>query len=234
MFTKDIIYIDDVDKCADLNREMMATPVSATTSEWRLRHRDGTPVSARVHKSAIVVGSRRLFLACFQDTRDEELLMAELRYAALHDQLTGVLNRSGIAQATARLQRDGLSGVFAVVDINRLKQVNDQYGHVAGDLMLLTAARRLSGTVVPPGIVGRLGGDEFLVVDVKSDGDLHRQIADSLNGPVEVHPGILVPLSASIGLAPFGPDSNAEEVLGLADREMYRHKHSIQRPVQIP
>ncbi len=232
MNTKDVICSEDVPKCNDLTLQMSTADITSATSEWRLKHRDGTTVATRVHKSSILLGDRRLFLACVQDTRDEELLMAELRYAAMHDQLTGVLNRAGIAQATARLQSDGRWGTVAVVDINRLKLVNDRYGHVAGDLMLLTAARRLSTTVTPPGIVGRLGGDEFLVVTVEPDSDLKADIAAALTGPVEVHPGTEVRLSASIGTAPFGPDSNMEQVWGLADREMYQHKQLSRSSLQ--
>lgn len=88
--------------------------------------------------------------------------------AAVTDPLTGVLNRRGAlkrleaAQAAARAAASALS--IAMVDIDHFKRVNDRYGHVMGDEVLRYVAQHLSQSVAPVGVVGRLGGEEFVVV----------------------------------------------------------------------
>jgi diguanylate cyclase (GGDEF)-like protein len=92
----------------------------------------------------------------------------ELRYQALHDGLTGLPNRAlimdRIEQLLARSRRQGTVGAALYVDLDEFKNVNDSLGHEAGDRLLMAVAVRLQNTLRDADTIGRMGGDEFVVL----------------------------------------------------------------------
>jgi diguanylate cyclase (GGDEF)-like protein/PAS domain S-box-containing protein len=159
-----------------------------------------------------------------------------LTYAATHDALTGLPNRAGIAKFLFRLGRenDQLSALF--VDIDHFKEINDSLGHSAGDQLLQVIARRISvGVREGSDIVGRLAGDEFVVIcqNLRADqlaNDLAERLLESIRQPVEVTDGggvtHHVTVTASIGVAHVHPDRTAEDLLVDADVAMYSAKEN--------
>ena len=171
------------------------------------------------------------FAATFVDITDgkaKELMMESI---ATSDPLTGVLNRRGFERdATQRLtdSADDASGALLFIDLNEFKQINDEFGHEVGDQLLTSATERLRRSVRSCDIIGRPGGDEFVVLvpDVDSDvaGKLAKRLADELRQPYLIDRHKLR-CAASIGLALY-PD-HATTLTGLlreADRAMYRAK----------
>jgi diguanylate cyclase (GGDEF)-like protein len=153
----------------------------------------------------------------------------ELSYQALHDGLTGLPNRVlVIKRAEEMLARDGLVTAALYIDLDGFKQVNDRFGHAAGDKLLCVLGARLRGAVRAQDIVGRLGGDEFVVLleslDDESRPDLvaERLITISRE-PVTLGGGQQVTVSASVGIA-VGPRSSVDLLLRDADLALYAAK----------
>ncbi|MGM9320613.1 diguanylate cyclase domain-containing protein [Deinococcus aquaticus] len=167
-------------------------------------------------------------------------LHAELARRAHHDDLTGLPNRSllldRLGQALLRLERHGGYCGVLFLDLNGFKDVNDRYGHGAGDELLREVARRLGGCLRSSDTAARFGGDEFVVMlpDVRSAenaGQVALRISEALAGPVRVQlpggaePHVTVQVSVSVGLA-VAPlhGLHAETLCRAADQAMYRAK----------
>jgi diguanylate cyclase (GGDEF)-like protein/PAS domain S-box-containing protein len=164
-----------------------------------------------------------------------------LRHDALHDPLTGLANRTlcddRLTQAAARSSRSGRGLAVLFVDLDQFKAVNDAHGHAAGDAVLSMLGRRLSEAVRPSDTVGRLGGDEFLVICENVDEEqavaLGQRLADTARRPIET-PGAEHQLSASVGVALSdgrAPDPHA--LVRAADAAAYRAKRGGSGDVEL-
>lgn len=153
------------------------------------------------------------------------------------DGLTGVATREGalahLRSELARSARTGRVVGVAFCDIDDFKQVNDQHGHLAGDLVLVTVAQCLRGAVRPSDVVARVGGDEFVVVcgGLRSADDM-KVIVERLQSALgeaatdgDREPSTPFDVTVSIGNAVGrGGDATPGALLNEADRAMYRHK----------
>ncbi|MEV1144922.1 GGDEF domain-containing protein [Micromonospora sp. NPDC049799] len=144
--------------------------------------------------------------------------LAAFQRAAARDPLTGLANRTGLAQAWEQLAPH--RPWIAVVDLDGFKPVNDTHGHAAGDIVLTGVAHRLRSV---NGVAARLGGDEFTALLLDPD-PTHaiRQLAAAIAAPVRLPSGVAVSVTASIGLAPTAGDLAG--ALADADAAMYRAK----------
>lgn len=159
----------------------------------------------------------------------------QLRRAAVHDPLTGLPNRrlilDRLAQALARSARDDLPVAVMFVDLDDFKHVNDDRGHQIGDEVLVAVARRLEGIVRGSDTVGRLAGDEFVLICETSDDEaaavLARRVVSALVQPFPAD-GRPVRIGASVGLTvPATGTSDPEQVLKQADDAMYLAKARV-------
>jgi len=178
---------------------------------------------------------RRTFVA-------NELLAAqrlEYRARAMRDGLTGLWNRAAMVERVAAARRStstsGLGGAVFMIDLDNFKPVNDLYGHQAGDEVLVAIARRIQSALRPSDSVGRMGGDEFLVlVEDLSEDDMPQQLAERMRSEIEspirvrMHgdsASVAVAVGASIGMAFFsGEVMPADVLINIADQEMYNDK----------
>ena len=158
---------------------------------------------------------------------------AELRHQALHDALSGLPNRAlitdRIEQLMARGRRNGTLGAALFVDLDEFKNVNDTLGHAAGDRLLQSVAARLSATLRDVDTLGRMGGDEFVVLieDSSSEGAAElvaQRILDVMRQPFDVV-GAAAPMmvTASIGIA-VGDRDEPGDLLRDADVALYLAK----------
>ncbi|MGO9158992.1 putative bifunctional diguanylate cyclase/phosphodiesterase [Mycobacterium sp.] len=147
-----------------------------------------------------------------------------LRYLAEYDDLTGLHNRrSLIAHLSARLAA-GCTGPVAVLylDLDRLKSINDYFGHAAGDFYLQVFAERLQGSMRGLGTIGRVGGDEFLVIPdramlTETAESLAHRLQTTLRGPLKIGDDVITP-SVSIGMAAGRPGrDDTADLLRRAD-----------------
>ena len=150
------------------------------------------------------------------------------------DPLTGLANRRALSrQVDAGLNRAATAGTSAsviVLDLDRLKEINDTYGHEAGDRALRAVGSVLKNTVRQSDVCARFAGDEFVVVlwDCSPEHEarrVHEMQSAVAVYPFEPRPGVLVSLSISAGPARFPVDGRSfEELLAVADERMYRDK----------
>jgi diguanylate cyclase (GGDEF)-like protein len=157
----------------------------------------------------------------------------ELRYQALHDALTGLPNRALIMdrmeQLLVRSRRSGTLGAALFVDLDDFKNVNDTLGHEAGDRLLVAMAARLESTLRDADTIGRMGGDEFVVLIDGASLDVAPELVaerllDVMRQPFDVD-GSVLPLvvNTSIGIA-VGDRASPGELLRDADVALYQAK----------
>jgi diguanylate cyclase (GGDEF)-like protein len=157
----------------------------------------------------------------------------QLQHQAMHDSLTGLPNRAlivdRIEQLLERNRRRGTIGAALYVDLDDFKNVNDSLGHEAGDNLLISVAQRMKSTLRGADTIGRMGGDEFVIlIDGGSDkaGPDHvaRRLLDVMRQPFVID-GAATPLivNTSIGIA-VGDRSNGGELLRDADVALYQAK----------
>jgi diguanylate cyclase (GGDEF)-like protein/PAS domain S-box-containing protein len=171
------------------------------------------------------------------DVTESARLHAELRVRATHDALTGLLNRAAVLEelerAVAAPGVDQLAVVF--VDLDRFKAVNDTHGHAVGDELLAVVARRLTAQARRGDAVGRIGGDEFLLVCPGVPGPaealaLGRRVHDQLRGTFPVA-GLGLAMAASVGVAMGAAGASADDLVARSDDAMYRAKRTGTGPV---
>lgn len=162
---------------------------------------------------------------------------ARFENLVLTDALTGCLNRRGLDQALdrelARAERASSEVAMLAIDIDHFKDVNDSYGHMAGDETLEQFGRLLLASVRTGDIVGRVGGDEFVILCPDTGIEGARMLAASLCQFVATHPfdghgaAVLVTISAGVAaIEATAADHTASELKLRADRALYDAKHA--------
>lgn len=166
------------------------------------------------------------YVIIFRDISEKIRKQKEIEFLSYHDYLTGLYNRRYMDQAILDLDKDRYLplGVF-MVDVNGLKEMNDHYGHQAGDEMLKKVSRVLETTVSNKDILGRIGGDEFLILVPNTTPDeMHiykHNIIDTIQNVSNKGKSISVALGYSTKI-----DTNQDiyDVIKEADDFMYAHK----------
>ena len=189
------------------------------------------PFDAEELKARLWTGRRVLGLEARLHSAYETLL-----FHAAHDALTGGWNRVAILETLrsefARAQRQGTTLGIIMADLDHFKQVNDTYGHLAGDVVLRETVKRMQGCVRPYDAVGRYGGEEFLIVMPQCDDDAALNRAEELRAaiagaPIDTPEGA-VAITVSMGVATGGVSLPLDEasLLRTADEALYRAKNT--------
>ncbi|GLO62822.1 GGDEF domain-containing protein [Vibrio sp. MACH09] len=158
-----------------------------------------------------------------------------IKKLALTDPLTGLFNRLALFSLLENYDNDAQDYTLCLLDLNGFKQINDDFGHQAGDAVLIEVARRLQSHFQQQCLVFRIGGDEFALVLKKSvcqQGEIDQFCCDVLNqfGLSFNHNDVDLSFSASIGCANFPQDSkNIDDLVQIADRRMYQMKRESQQ-----
>ncbi len=213
---------------------------SAAGAQWSIQgYSDGSQVAHWTSWLAMVAGIILTVSAAgfARSVRKHAMTLGRLQrseYDARHDDLTGLLNRAGITKAVNELvdqRRPHQMVGLLFCDLDRLKVVNDSIGHSAGDEVLVAVADRLRRVVRPDDVIGRFGGDEFVIatLGLPAVSDLERlaeRLMDSLKAPVILSDSSSQIVSASVGIAHTtgALASSSESLLRDADSAMYRAK----------
>lgn len=169
------------------------------------------------------------------DITERKEVEAKIAYQAHHDPLTGLRNRASFIEqlesALAYARRNQTSLGLLYIDLDEFKPINDSLGHAAGDALLRCVAGRLRDSVRKTDIVGRMGGDEFIVLlnPIKQDDDAAMVAEKTLHAIVEPfeHEGKTMRITASIGIAIYPYDGDDPDAfIAAADRTMYESKRS--------
>jgi len=170
-------------------------------------------------------------------------LQHSLRFAATHDFLTNLLNRSEILAALerefSRSGREGKPATVIMADIDHFKRINDSLGHAAGDEVLKEVALRLKSDLRPYDLVGRYGGEEFLIILPGCELNVGARRADEIRKIVAKTP-ILTPfgsasstVSMGVTVTGLGRDHSVSDLLHEADVSMYAAKKNGRNRVEL-
>jgi diguanylate cyclase (GGDEF)-like protein len=173
-------------------------------------------------------------IVSLDDHGDLILCIKSNTFEVVYDELTGALDRDcfeGIAtQLIEAASLDGRIVAFLFLDLDGFKQVNDTWGHEAGDTVLKKTTERITYTIRRNDYCFRFGGDEFLVVLVDLKDRIHsclsaRRLLAAISEPISLGSGEEIQVGASIGISSFPADGQSLDVLtGKADEAMYRAK----------
>jgi diguanylate cyclase (GGDEF)-like protein/PAS domain S-box-containing protein len=196
---------------------------------------DGTTIAVELVGKVILYKGETLRMTIVRDIRDRKENEARIHFLAHHDPLTHLPNRAMLMERlhtlieTARRQSKQVAVLF--LDLDNFKTINDSLGHHAGDELLKRVAQRLKDGLRSADMVGRLGGDEFLlaITDLSRVEDVVpviEKIAEAINEPFSLE-GEVFTISCSIGVSMFPQDGDAPDILiRNADTAMYFAKDS--------
>ena len=201
--------------------------------------RPGTPGSVWIQLSLNVIGPAALH-GVVNDITDRKRVELSSRRLATHDPLTGLLNLRGLESTLSHMLKQVQPGRLALlqIDLDYFKQVNDTYGHDAGDAVLRKVAAILNDSVRANDIVGRHGGDEFMgiLVEVETPAQA-REIAErmitKIKQPIDIGNGRTAQISASIGIAFSSARDSVRTFRKRADRVMYEAKRGGRAGVRV-
>jgi diguanylate cyclase len=198
-----------------------------------------SPVAVALAAATLVVVGVRLALS----VRSLRTLTEERHRQAITDQLTGLGNRRRLAHVLDGFfadhedaATDARNLAFLFVDLNHFKEINDSFGHPAGDQLLTQIGPRIETCLGDSDLLVRIGGDELAVILVDSDSERAARVAERLSATLHdpfVLDMVSVRIGASIGIA-IAPDhaTDADELMRCADRAMYRSKRA-ETPFEI-
>ena len=188
---------------------------------------------ARVMPTHIKENAKQTVMVIVRDVTEIQLSKTKMQYLATHDALTALPNRTLIFEhlnhAITTAKRNGTRGSLLFIDIDGFKDINDNYSHKTGDTLLKDFAYRLSNITRESDIVGRLSGDEFLLIleNVKEMDDILNTVEKIKTQLIE--PFVInerkIDITISIGIACFPTDGdNADQLIHAADQAMYNVK----------
>jgi diguanylate cyclase (GGDEF)-like protein/PAS domain S-box-containing protein len=206
-------------------------------AEVFLRHKDGhrVPVSVRVSPIDGSDGSLIGAVEIFSDISAMKKLQrqaGELKSLACRDVLTGLMNRRftelKVKQAIEEVREFSRASGVVLVDADRFKSVNDRYGHLTGDLVLKAIATTLTSSVRPGDIIGRWGGDEFLVILRDVTAESLKQLAERcrilIGESSVVAEETIIKIQVSMGATLLKDDDTCEVAFERADKMLYESK----------
>ncbi|MFO1369004.1 MAG: PAS domain S-box protein [Marinagarivorans sp.] len=201
------------------------------------RHKNGKvlPLWLSISTVYTLSGVVDRYIATIYDISEQKLSQDRINYLAHYDVLTGLPNRTlfmdRLSHALSQAKRNKHALALLFIDLDNFKQVNDTLGHPTGDSLLCSVAQRLKTAVRESDTVGRLSGDEFLVMIEKTNTSTNvrkmaQKILTALSEPVSLEGGEIL-VSGSIGIACFPEDGeDVDTLLKHADLAMYRAKET--------
>jgi diguanylate cyclase (GGDEF)-like protein len=219
-------------KAGNKAKNKVNSKVESKVRKARSKAGPKTASKADAERSAAIERAKETILALKAELNEVRRRIADLQASAETDFLLGILNRRGfereLNRSLAYIKRYHATGAVIMLDVDRLKPINDTFGHAAGDEVLKAVAATLAGMVRASDVVGRLGGDEFAVLlwnlsetDARAKAQLLEQAIDALSFSFD---GRMVTAGASAGIAILSPQTDSRRALEEADSAMYVRK----------
>jgi diguanylate cyclase (GGDEF)-like protein/PAS domain S-box-containing protein len=226
----ELLHPEDQPRALAMIAELAQRGSGTAPFEWRLRRRGGEWFFAEVIGTNLLhdptIGGLVLTI---RDIQERKTLESQLTHQAFHDPLTKLANRAllsdRVGHAQVRSQRGGKPCSVLLLDLDDFKAINDTFGHVAGDELLVETARRIQGCIRAGDTAARLGGDEFALLledtpDIGTAREVAERLSKALSAPIVLQ-GKEVFLSASTGIAIGVPGEAEGELLRNADVALY-------------
>lgn len=160
--------------------------------------------------------------------RELEKAIEYYKNSSIIDELTNIYNRRYIIESLKKekafADRTGEKFSLALIDIDNFKEVNDKYGHEVGDKVLEMVAYEIQNSVREADIVGRWGGDEFIVILRNTDIEKAKKVAERIKEQVKNIKVNSINLSVSIGLTEYNGRESLKDLIRKADKALYRAK----------
>ncbi|WP_018873272.1 GGDEF domain-containing protein [Thioalkalivibrio sp. ALJ16] len=239
---------EDLPACYSFLEGIARTGQKASGIEYRIRHQDGHYRWHTSNVSPVLDEEGRVteFLGIARDITERKATEEQMQRLAHYDPLTDLPNRTLFYQILEHeltgARRAGQPVALMFVDLDEFKPVNDQYGHAVGDLLLRQVAQRMTGAIRESDVVGRIAGDEFVVMLPRFQSIqesraqaavVGEKIRTALAGPFDCD-GVEVRISCSIGIALFPLDADDGPALSrAADAAMYVAKNAGRNQVVV-
>lgn len=226
------VWVDLADREALL--EQLGETGCVRDFDAELRASDGTRLSCLIEIDKIVSEDKNLVLWTASDISRRKEVEKELQEMARTDSLTQLANRHALFEvmerAGGRAKRNHRKIAVMVLDLDGFKRVNDDYGHLVGDALLVEVARCLKSSVRDTDFVARLGGDEFAIIleDVDTPDNVSKVAKSIIENITKTYTvkGFECSVGISIGIAIFDQEPiNMEELLQRADKALYQMKN---------
>ena len=211
--------------------------------EYQITRQSGERIWVWERGRGVEVDGRLMLEGIILEITDRKRLEQELSRLATHDPLTGLYNRREISrildEEVQRAQRYDRHLAVLWIDLDRFKHVNDDYGHAAGDRVLLALCQRLRDNIRAVDAIGRYGGEEFMVLLPEMDSEEARETAERLRALVADQPLALdrdqsLALTISIGVAVYPHHGiTVDELCDAADKAMYQAKRAGRNQVRL-
>ncbi len=225
-----LVHEDDQAMVLEFHQRRMQGDKADFCYDLRVRRRSGEVCYWRVHASPDQWEGRPASLAVCADVTRQKLAELRMTKLALHDQITGLPNRTLLEDhARQEIAQAGKGFALVYLDLDGFKAVNDQYGHAAGDEVLKKVAQRLRRSIRESDTAARVGGDEFVVLLRHIDGyRTAMRVAEKIRmvvaRPLQIRGGEQR-ISASFGISLYPRDGQGLQLLmKRADEAMYRAK----------
>jgi diguanylate cyclase (GGDEF)-like protein/PAS domain S-box-containing protein len=214
-----------------------------STAEIRIRHKNGHYIWMETNTTPIIEeGEVQRFVTISRDITERKKLREELEKAAFYDYLSGLPNRrtfdDRLQMAILHAYRSKKKVAVMMLDGKKFKQINDMYGHDAGDAVIVEMANRLQASVRDTDTVARMGGDEMAIILPNIDSfevveDIAKRIINSFEEPLHFR-DIKIQMGAGVGIALY-PDHAVDKKLLVkyADEALYEAKESDKNEFRV-
>ena len=242
----ELVHTDDVGLHEDLIARLLGGEMETCSFEKRFEHADGhrtwglMTVAPANERSGAMQG---MLIVQIQDISERKHFVGQLEFFADHDPLTSLYNqrrfRIDVDRQLAYGRRHGGNGAVLMLDLDQFKMINDQYGHAAGDAVIIAVASALKVVSRETDLVARLGGDEFAILlpeTALSDAETHAEkVLQAIRGVCVEGAGTGIKVAASCGVAGFQADDGqcADDLLINADLALFQAMESGRGQVQV-
>lgn len=226
------VHTDDLERCVKTYMDAFEKQ-EPFEMEYRLKRHDGVYriINDRGVPFYLKDGGFAGYIGSCMDVT-EKIEGEMFREMAIKDGLTGIYNRQFfIKQLEKEIELSKINNrplVLIMLDVDNFKKINDKYGHLSGDLTLKKVTEVLRRSTREEDIIGRFGGDEFIIILPKSTPQYARNIAERIRGNIEAAEiktdEKTIKVTVSVGITGFLIEQNKEDLIEKADKAMYRSK----------
>ncbi|SHM36753.1 PAS domain S-box-containing protein/diguanylate cyclase (GGDEF) domain-containing protein [Caldanaerovirga acetigignens] len=197
--------------------------------EFETKRRDGSSIEVELSLSTVIINGKWHAIAIFRDITERKKNERLLFLQAITDPLTGIYNRRYIIQMieneVLRFKRTGKPFSLIIFDLDHFKKINDTFGHAAGDMTLKKIADVIKKRIRKTDILGRWGGEEFIILLPETSIENATSLANELKDKLE---GVIFPkigrITASFGVTSSRSEDDVDSIISRADELLYKGK----------